>query len=179
MSKNVTQNQLHRLLGTGALVMAVILLVGAGLLAKGAQFANTQVKNQLVQERISFPAAASPGLSATEFPGLQQYGGQAVDNGVKAKAYSDEFIWVHMMKASANKTYAEISAASMANPTDQKLAGLKGMLFQGDMLRSSLLTAYAFSVLGMIAGYALIVCLIGAAILLLGSLVSLTRAARV
>lgn len=178
MSKNVTQKQLNRLLGTVSLSLAVILLVGSGLLAKGAQFADSQVKSQLVQEKISFPAAASPGLSATEFPGLQQYGGQAVDTGAKAKAYSDEFIWAHMMKASANKTYAEISAASMANPTDQKLAGLKGMLFQGDMLRSSLLTAYAFSVLGMIAGYAVIVCLIGAALLLIGALMCFMRSDR-
>ena len=72
MSKNVTQKQFHRLLATVSLVFAVILLVGAGLLSKGAQFADTQVKSQLVQEKISFPAAASPGLSAAEFPGLQQ-----------------------------------------------------------------------------------------------------------
>jgi len=179
MSKNVTQKQLHRLLATGSLVFAVILLVGAGLLAKGAQFANTQVTSQLIQEKISFPAAASAGLSAAEFPGLQQYGGQPVDNGVKAKAYADEYIWVHMMKSSSGKTYAEASAASMAAPTDTKLAGIKATLFQGDMLRSSLLTAYAFSVLGVIAGYAVIVCLIAAALLLLSSVVCFSRSTRV
>jgi hypothetical protein len=178
MSKNVTQKQLQGLLGTISLGVAVLLLVGSGLLAMGMQFANTQVKSQLVQERISFPAKGSAGLSAAEFPGLQQYGGQPVDNGIKAKAYADEFIWVHMMTASGGKSYSEASAASMAAPTDAKLAAVKSTLFQGDMLRSSLLTAYAFSVLGMIAGYATIVCLIGAALFLLGSLLFFFRSSR-
>jgi len=179
MSKNVTQKQLHRLLAALSLGIAVLLLAGSGLLSMGMQFANTQVKSQLVQEKISFPAAGSAGLSAAEFPGLQQYGGQPVDTGVKAKAYADEFIWVHMMKASGGKTYAEASTAAMAAPTDTKLAGLKATLFQGDMLRSSLLTAYAFSVLGVIAGYAALACLIGATLLVLGSLLCFYRATRV
>ena len=178
MSKNVTQKQLHKLLGAISLGFAVLLLAGSGLLAMGMNFAETQVNTQLVQEKITFPAKDSAGLSAKEFPGLQQYGGQAVDNGIKAKAYADEFIWAHMMKSSAGKSYAEVSNASRANPTDAKLAAVKASLFQGDMLRSSLLTAYAFSVLGTIAGYAAIVCLIGAALLLLGSLVCFSRAAR-
>ena len=178
MSKNVTQKQLHQLLGSLGLVVAVLLLVGTGLLSMGKQFASSQVKNQLVQEKIFFPAANSVGLSAKEFPSLQQYASQAVDNGIKAKAYADEYIWVHMMKSSNGKTYAEVSNASRANPTDTKLAALKGTLFQGDMLRSSLLTAYAFSVLGLVAGYAAIVCLLGAAILGACSLYCFIKATR-
>lgn len=178
MSKNVTQKQLNRFLGFLSLGVAVLLLAGSGLLSMGMKFADTQVSSQLVQEKISFPAADSAGLTAKEFPTLQQYGGQAVDNGVKAKAYADEYIWVHMMKSSGGKTYAEASTASRLAPTDTKLAAVKTTLFQGDMLRSSLLTAYAFSVLGTIAGYAAIVCLIGAGLLLIGSLVCFTKSAR-
>ncbi|MBC7942941.1 hypothetical protein H7X68_00355, partial [Candidatus Saccharibacteria bacterium] len=99
-------------------------------------------------------------------------------NGVKAKAYADEFIWVHMMKTSEGKTYAEASTASRANPTDQKLAGIKATLFQGDMLRSSLLTAYAFSVLGTIAGYAIPVLLASAGVVFLLTVLSLAKARR-
>ncbi len=178
MSKNVTQKQFHRFLALVSLGVAVLLLAGSGLLAMGMQFADTQVNNQLVQEKISFAAADSPAMTAKEFPTLQQYGGQAVDNGVKAKAYADDYIWVHMMATSGGKTYAEASNASRANPTDAKLAAVKSTLFQGDMLRSSLLTAYAFSVLGTIAGYAAIACLVGAALFLLGSLLCFTKAAR-
>lgn len=151
------------------LAFVATLVFGAftGLAYWGKTFASAQVKNQLVQEKIFFPAANSAGLLAEEFPTLQKYGGQQVDNGEKAKAYADEYIWVHMMKSSGNKTYAEISTEARANPTDTKLAGLKTTLFQGDMLRSSLLTAYAFSRFGMIAQYGVIACLV-ATVLMLG-----------
>ena len=171
MAKNVTQSQLSKLIGIGGLVIAIV-LSGIALGAwYGYSFATSQVHSQLAQEKISFPAAGSKGLDAREFPGLQQYGGQPVDTGSKAKAYADQYIWVHMMKASEGKSYAEISNASMADPKNTKLAGLKATLFQGDMLRSSLLTAYAFSVFGTLAGYLTIITLIAAVLVLAFSLV--------
>ena len=177
-TKNVTQKQLYKLLGGFGLVLTVILLVVAIGVSIGHNFATVQVRDQLAQERINFPAAGTAALDVKEFPGLQQYAGQPVDNGVKAKAYADEFIWVHMMKASGNKSYAEASAASMAAPTDLKLAGVKSTLFQGDMLRSSLLTAYAFSVLGTIAGYAFYLALAAAAVVFALTLFSLAKSRR-
>jgi len=178
VTKNVTQNQLFKLLGAFGLVLTVILLAVAVGVWAGNDFATKQVRSQLVQERISFPPAGSVGLLAAEFPSLQQYGGQPVDNGVKAKAYADEYIWVHMMKSSGGKTYAEASTDARANPTDQKLAGIKNTLFQGDMLRSSLLTAYAFSVLGTIAGVAFPYVLLAAAVVFLLSLASFAKTRR-
>ena len=172
MSKNVTRRELYSLIGTIGLTLTLLLCVGAGLAAWGNSFATSQVRSQLTQEKITFPAAGSAALDPQEFPGLQQYGGQAVNTGDKAKAYADQFIWVHMMKASGGQTYAQVSTAAMASPTNQQLATLKSTLFQGDMLRSSLLTAYAFSVLGAVAGYALIVLVIGAALMLVLSLLS-------
>jgi hypothetical protein len=156
-----------QLLMWGGATMAVVFVIFAGLAYWGETFADAQVTSQLTQERIYFPASGSPALDPKEFPGLQKYAGQQIDNGDKAKAYADQFIWVHMMKASGGKTYAEVSTAAQANPTDQKLAGLKSMLFQGDMLRSSLLTAYAFSRFGLVASYAVIACLVGAGVMLL------------
>jgi adenylylsulfate kinase-like enzyme len=88
--------------------------------------------------------------------------GTQVDNGDKAKAYADQFIWHHMMKASGGKTYSEVSTLAQASPQDAKLAGLKATLFQGDMLRSSLLTAYAFSRFGLIAQWVTLICALGA-----------------
>jgi hypothetical protein len=176
MAKNVTESELNKLLGAGGLVLTVIVLFAAVFAYWGHNFATNQVRSQLVQEKITFPAKGSPGLDPKEFPGLQKYAGQPVDNGIKAKAYADEFIWVHMMKSSGGKSYAEISNAQRANPKDQKLAELKNSLFQGDMLRSSLLTAYAFSVFGTIAGYAFVACLVAAAVILLLSLKCLATA---
>lgn len=148
-------------------VAAVVLLACAGLAYWGNSFANQQIKSQLVQEKVFFPAKGSAALDPQEFPGLQKYAGQQVDNGDKAKAYADQFIWVHMMKIAGGKTYAEVSTLAQADPTDAKLAGQKTALFQGDMLRSSLLTAYAFSRFGLIARYALYACFVGAGFMML------------
>lgn len=178
MSKNVTYKDLKKILATASAATAVMLALGGGLAWWGSNFANSTVHDQLAQEKITFPKAGSPALDPKTFPTLQQYAGQAVDTGVKAKAYANEYIWVHMMKASGGKTYAEVSAEAMANKSDQKLAALKNTLFQGDMLRSSLLTAYAFSVFGRVAWYVMIVAFVGAALFALLSVKLFARAAR-
>lgn len=156
---------LDKLLTFFGALMVLMLVVGGCLALWGYSFANSQIQSQLVQEKISFPQAGTPALDPAEFPGLQQYAGQPVDSGDKAKAYADEFIWRHMMKASGGKTYAQVSTLAQANPTDTKLAALKSTLFQGDMLRSSLLTAYAFSRFGLIAYWSSIACFVGATIM--------------
>mgnify|MGYP000904022202 CR=1 FL=1 len=165
--KQSSRKQLDKvLIGLGVIVF--VALTGGGFLAQWAnRFADDQIKSQLVQEKVFFPPAGSAALDPKEFPGLQKYAGQQVDNGDKAKAYADEFIWVHMMKIADGKTYSEVSELSRANPTDQKLAGQKTTLFQGDMLRSSLLTAYAFSRFGLIAQYAMYVFFGAAAVMAL------------
>lgn len=150
----MTQSNLNRTLGIIGLILTIVLLLGAIAAKVGQNFVTNQISNQLSREKISFPPLGSPELDPKTFPSLQQYAGQKVDTGFKAKAYADDFIWVHMMKASNNKTYAEVSSLVKQNPNDIKLANLKNTLFQGDMLRSSLLTAYAFSVMGIIAGWA-------------------------
>jgi hypothetical protein len=166
---------IDQLLTSAGAVFLLVLLAGGSLALFGYNFAQSQIASQLTQEKIFFPKAGSPALDPAEYPGLQKYAGTQVDNGDKAKAYADEFIWVHMMKASDGKTYAEVSALAMANPTDTKLAALKTTLFQGDMLRSSLLTAYAFSRFGLIAQWAAIACFAGALVMLILVLLGLAR----
>jgi hypothetical protein len=152
---NVDRKTLDRVLISGGAVIAIVLIVAGGLLAWGQSFANHQVHNQLDQEKIYFPVKGSPALDPKEFPGLQQYAGQKVNTGPKAKAYADQFIWKHMMTASGGKTYYQVSTLAQQNPGDTKLATLKTTLFQGDMLRSSLLSAYGFSKFGNIAYWAM------------------------
>lgn len=134
---------------------ATVLLVVVGCLGLyGYNFATGQVHDQLAAQKIYFPEKGSPALDPTEFPGLQKYAGQQVDNGAKAKAYADEFIGKHLEGIAGGKTYAEVSAEAMANPNDAKLAGQKQALFQGETLRGLLLTAgYGYWTFGMIAGY--------------------------
>ena len=101
-TKNVTQNQLFTLLATFGLILTIVLLAVAVGVWAGNDFAINQVRTQLVQEKISFPPAGSAGLLAAEFPGLQQYGGQPVDNGGQGQGlcrrvylgpYDESFRW--------------------------------------------------------------------------------------
>ena len=133
-----------------------ILLFCAGFLFWGNSFIQGQVHDQLTAQKIYFPAAGSPGLTASEFPDLQQYAGQQVVDGVQAQAYANGFIGRHLQKVAGGKTYSEVSALSMANPTDTKLAGAVQTLFRGETLRGLLLNAYGWWMVGQYALYAAI-----------------------
>jgi hypothetical protein len=148
-------------------VLFLVLSVGSGLLLWGSGFANDMVHSQLKDQKIAFPAKGSPALDPKEFPGLQRYAGQAVDNGPKAKAYADQFIKVHLSQIADGKTYSEVSEESRAKPKDEQLAGQVQTLFRGETLRGLLLYAWGWSVVAAIAGYAGIAALLGALAVLL------------
>lgn len=176
---NINRKTIDRGLIAAGAVVAIVFVIAGGLLAWGHSFANNQVHNQLAREQIFFPAKGTPALDPKEFPGLQQYAGKQVTTGPEARAYADQFIWKHMMTASGGQTYAQVSTKAMANPTDTKLAALKTTLFQGDMLRASLLSAYGFSQFGAIAYWGMIVAFVGfalMAVLVVLGLVHLRRA---
>ena len=143
-------------------ILFAVLAVGGGLLLFGSNFSKNMVHDQLAQQRITFPAKGSPTLDPQEFPGLQQYAGQAVDTGPKAKAYANEFIAAHLKKASGGKTYSEVSALSQADPGNTKLAAQVQTLFRGEPLRGLLLYAWGWSVVGAIAYWAGLAALLGA-----------------
>jgi hypothetical protein len=149
-------------------VLFAVLTVGGGLLLWGSNFANNMVHDQLASQHIVFPPKGSPALSPSEFPGLQQYAGQTVDSGPKAKAYANQFINTHLQGIGGGKTYSELSAKSLQNPKDTKLAQTVQTMFRGETLRGLLLYAWGWSVVGMIAYWVGIASLIGAFVLLLG-----------
>jgi hypothetical protein len=156
-------------------VLAVVLLVGGGLLAWGGAFADDMVHDQLSDQRIFFPEAGSPALDPDTYPGLQQYAGEAVDNGPKAKAYADEYIKVHLEESTDGRTYSELSTASRANPDDTELAGLVQTAFRGETLRGLLLYAWGWSVVASIATIVSWAAFAGAAIVLLALAYGLLR----
>ena len=148
-------------------ILTLVLGVGAGLLFYGSRFGLDMVDSQLHAQQISFPAKGSPALDPTEFPGLQQYAGQAVDNGPKAKAYANEFIDVHLKAVAGGQTYSQVSAAAQADPTNTTLSGQADTLFKGETLRGLLLYAWGWSVVSTIALYAAIAAIVGFAIMLI------------
>jgi hypothetical protein len=143
-------------------VLFLVLSVGSGLLLWGSGFAHHMVQTQLSEQKIQFPAKGSPGLDPQEFPGLQRYAGQTVDNGAKAKAYADQFIKVHLKGIANGQTYSQVSAQAQANPTDAALAAKTQTLFRGETLRGLLLYAWGWSVVGEIAYFVGIGALLGA-----------------
>lgn len=162
----------------GVAVMAVLIAAGA-IAWKGYTFATGEVKSELTSQKIYFPPKGSPALDPAEFPTLQQYAGQLVDNGPKAKAYANDFIGNHLEKIAGGQTYAEISTKALANPTDQKLQGQKAALFQGETLRGLLLgDGYAYWTMGMLARDAAVAFLVGAGVMAVLILLGLMRLMR-
>ena len=147
------------------IMLTILLGVGGGLLLFGANFGLDMVHTQLAAQAIVFPEKG-PQLAPAEFPDLQQYAGQKVDNGPKAKAYANGFIKRHLALVAEGKTYSQVSEISRANPTDAKSAGQVATLFKGETLRGLLLYAWGWSVVATIALYAGIAALIGFLIML-------------
>ncbi|TML42343.1 MAG: hypothetical protein E6G27_04765 [Actinobacteria bacterium] len=160
------RTKMHTRRAAVELILFLIVAIGGGLLMWGSSFATSMVHSQLAAQKVSFPAKGSAGLDSKEFPGLQRYAGQAVDNGPKAKAYANQFIAAHLKSAAAGKTYSEVSTAALANPADPKLAAQANTLFKGETLRGLLLYAWGWSVVGRIAFWVAIAAFAGAMVVL-------------
>ena len=134
-------------------IAGLLFLVIGGLALWAHMFTNNMVTTELSAQKIYFPQKDSGALDPAEFPDLQQYAGQLVDTPEEAKAYANGFIGRHLEKVANGKVYAEVSAESMKDPTNQKLLQQKQTLFQGEKLRGVLLTSgYGFGTIGKIAG---------------------------
>jgi hypothetical protein len=176
------------LVSTGGLVVAILLTIGGGLLLWGHNFADDNVKAQLVQQKIDFPdkagIAAQKNAEITKY--VTPYAGQQVTNGKQAQVFADHYIKVHMDGIADGQTYSEVSgqyiALSASNPDDPKLEALAGQrqsLFMGETLRGMLLNAYAFWKLGQIALIAAWAAFIGAGLLFLLSALGFMHSRRV
>ena len=162
-------------------LLTVLLIVAGGFLWWAYTFTNNQVQDQLVAQKIVFPESGSESLTSLppdDRAEISQYAGQTMSDGAQAKAYADHYIAVHLDGIAGGKTYSEVSAASLADPDNQELAGQKAALFQGETLRGMLLNAYAFWQLGQIAMYSAIVCWVGALVMLLLSVLGFIHTRR-
>jgi hypothetical protein len=136
------------------------------------------VHSELAAQQI-FPPANSKAVAAPQFQAMRQYGGQQLTTGAQAEVYADHFIASHLKVIGGGKTYAQLSAQSLAQPTNAKLATQVATVFRGETLRGLLLRAYAFGTMGMIAGIAAIAAFIAAAVMLLLGGFGLIHARRV
>jgi len=155
--------------GAGLLLVAVLLVAGA-LLTWAHVFTNNEVHSQLAAQQIVFPTktnAEFKALPPADQAAMAPYAGQLMTNGAQAYAYANHFIAVHLREIGGGKTYSQLSAESMAQPTNAKLAGTVATIFKGTTLRSMLLEAYGFWTMGQIALIAAITSYIAAGVMLI------------
>jgi len=170
------------LIGFGVVAMLAFAIAGV-LLSWGHNFSSDYVKRELSSQNISFPSAAD--LTAQGRTDLVKFAGQKLDTGKEAEGYAS-FINGHLAKIANGATYADLGAPeSAANAAvkaavdagkpqatiDQlqaKAAGItaqRNTLFKGETLRGLLLSEYAWSTVGMIAGIAALGAFLAAAVM--------------
>src|SRR4029077_7853849 len=161
--------------------LAAILLAAGGLLLWGSTYTHNMIHKQLPEPQIFFPpkAAFAPPKAGTEItpnmiPSVSQYAGQQLVTGQQAEAYADHFIAQHIADMSGGKTYSQLSALSIAQSNNTKLAGLVATVFKGETLRSMLLNAYGWWKVSQITYIASLAAFGLAGLTFLGSLAALT-----
>jgi hypothetical protein len=176
-------------------VAAVVLAIAGGLLLWGHNFASDYVHDELSSQTIFFPGADE--LTGEGRDDLVQYADQQVTSGNEAEAYAS-FINGHLQGIADGQTYADLGAVqnaardtlataqesgTAAEVTDAQAAldtvsGQRDSLFKGETLRGLLLSSYAWSTIGQIAGIAAIVAFVAAgvmAILVVAGLVHMRK----
>lgn len=171
------------LIGVGAVVTAALLVAGA-LLTWGSNFADDYVGDELSSQNIVFPPAAA--LEEEGRTDLVEFGGQTVDTGDEAEAYAS-FIDGHLEGIADGATFADLGTpereakaaveAAIADGADEAtvaelqetadgITNQRNTLFKGETLRGLLLSAFAWSTVGRIAGYAAIAAFVAGGVML-------------
>ena len=140
-----------KLLGWIGASLGIVLLGMGGLLLWGSTYVHNTVQGQLAAQQITFPPAAAFAhpkaggeITPSMIPSVSQYAGQKLVTGQQAEAYADNFIAVHIANMTGGKTYSQLSAAALAQPSNTQLAGQVATVFKGETLRSMLLNAYGW-----------------------------------
>jgi hypothetical protein len=181
------------LIGIG-IVATVVFAVAGALLAWGANFSNDYVYDELSSQNVVFPDEAS--LREEGRDDLVKYADEQVTTGPEAEAYAS-YINGHLQGIADGQTYSEIDdrgaqeavvAAEEAGASEAEIAelqatadelkGQRDSLFRGETLRGLLLSAFAWSTMGRIAGIAAWVAFAAAAVmaaLVIAGIVHLAR----
>lgn len=166
----VTRRRIDHLLIGAGVVAAIVLAIAGGLLTWGSNFSEDYVDRELSAQNITFPPTEA--LIEDGREDLAQYGGEQVNTGEEAEAYAS-FIQGHVANIAGGQTYSEIpdrqaqsalqEAIAAGAPEDEiaqleqeatTLSQQRDTVFKGEMLRGTLLNAYAWSTMGRIAGIA-------------------------
>lgn len=186
----------------GGALFAVLLLILGLVLKDQADFAKDYVKDQLVQQKIEFPAEYGRGETDVAGSGcLTDYAGTVLDSGEKAECFANFYIKTHMLHSAEAAGYPEDTYDTMGDVVSglkeelqtakdsgdeaaieeaqgkvDAASGLRDTMFKGETLRGLLLTTYGFSIFGEKADLAATVCYLAFALLLLLSIAGLVHA---
>lgn len=161
------------------LLLAAVLVVASAALFYTYNFIHAQVSDQLTPQNITLPAKDSPAfkaLSQEDQDAIAPFAGQQVTTGQQAAVFANHYIAAHIKTIGGGKTYSELSTESRANPDDKALAGKVETVFRGETLRGTLLTAYAFDSMAVVAQFAAYAALVAGFILTLLSLLGFQHA---
>lgn len=150
---------------TGGLLTVIFIVAGIGMFI-GYNFTNSQVRNQLQEQKVFFPTKTQQDYRDLVAANQTQYAGKQVLTGSQAEIFADKIIAVDTLAISGGKTYSQLSSASLADPSNKALANQVELVFRGDTLRGLLLNAYAFGFIGLIALYGAIGMMVAALIML-------------
>jgi hypothetical protein len=117
----VNQKAVDVLRAAAALIAAVILLAAGLMIGKGGSALSSDVKTELRVLGIVFPQAGPATADPNIGPYINKYAGQPLTTGDQAKAYADHYVAVRLTDQTGGRSYAELSAAAQANPTDNVL----------------------------------------------------------
>ena len=134
--------------------LIVILGFAAGFALWASNYVQSSVTTQLAAQNITFPAynsASIKALPAADAAAMNQYAGQRMTTGAQAEVWANDYIKVHLSKM---PTYDAASAIARANPTNTADAATVTTVFEGTMLRGTLLNAYGWWTLGTYTGFA-------------------------
>jgi len=170
------------LIGIGVVATVVLVIAGA-LLTWGNRFSSNYVSDELSSQNITFPSAE--GLTAEGRTDLLSHAGNRLDTGKEAQAYAS-YINGHLAKVAGGATFADLGGPERAAKAATKAAvdaaapqadidalqaeadaisDQRNTLFKGETLRGLLLSAYAWSTVGQIAGWAALGAFLAAAVM--------------
>jgi hypothetical protein len=147
----MNRNSPRFFLTIGGFVAAVVLLATGGLLIWSSTYLHNTVQGQLAAQQIYFPPAsafahpkAGTEITPSMIPIVSQYAGEQLVTGQQAEVWADDFMAVHISNMTGGKTFAQVSAESLAQPGNTQLANLAHTVFQGEAERSMLLDAFGW-----------------------------------
>jgi len=150
------RSSIDKIISYIGLVSAAVLLAASAVLYGTYLFIHNEVSTQLKPQNITLPAEGSAAFNAlpqADQDAVKPFAGQQVTTGQQAKVFADNYIGAHLQKIGGGKSYSELSAESMANPSDAALAGKVNTVFRGETLRGILLNAYAFDTMAVVAKF--------------------------